>query len=142
MEDLDLDSAKKKQHDVENKIQVTKGEIAELRKKIERLEAVKKKVSNSKKQAKEIKSDASKKNSTKKLGIAWKGQNYDDYVDSLNGEVKANFKNYINGIDNCLDSLVDKINDYENAILNKTTILSGLWTTLNDLTAWIEKTFN
>lgn len=142
MADLDLASAKRKKREVNAEIKSTQNEIAILQRKIDRLDAVKKKVSSRKTETKRLKDNSSKKNVAKKLSLSWKGNQYDSMGRFLDGTVKYDFDNYIKAIDSCLDSIVDKITYYENAILRKRTILSGLWTTLNDLSAWIEKTFN
>lgn len=141
-DDLDLDSAKKQKKEVKREIESTKSDIAVLQRKIDRLKKVKKKIAARKSEAKDLSDYASKKGATKKLGLSWEGWNYDVYVDFLDGSVKRSFKNYVEGIDDCLDRVVDKINEYENKILRKETLLSGLWTRFNDLSTWIEKLLN
>ena len=143
MEDADLESLRRQRSDVSSKIQRTNNEIAAINGKIERLNAVKQKVSSIKGTANNIKDLASKNKVSKSLGLDWKGKNYDDYASYLDGEVNSDFKKYIDdGIDDCLDRIVDEITKYENEILRKRTILSGLWTSFNNLSGWIEKQVN
>lgn len=143
MEEADLASLERQRSDVSNRIQRTNNEIAAIERKIERLNAVKKKVSSIKEVAKQLKDSASKNRVAKEVGLDWKGKNYDNYASYLDGEVKNDFRDYIDGgIDGCLDRIVDEITKYENEIISKRTILSGLWTSFNNLSGWIEKQVN
>lgn len=142
MADLDLASAQRKKRELNAQYQSTQNEIAAIQKKIDRLNAAEKKIAAIKKEAKQLKTDASKYNSTKKLGLSWKGENYETYVDFLDGSLKNTFQKYVNGIDDCQDRIITKVTEYENMILRKRTILSGLWTSINDLSAWIRKQLN
>lgn len=142
MAELDLETARRRKQNAQSEYTRIQSEITNFKDKIQRLEPVKKALKNIKEEANSLKKDASKKRSTSDLNIDWKGQKYDDYISMIEDNVKIDFVRYIDGIDDCLDHVVDKINEYENEIIKKRTILSGLWTTINNMTGWIEKLTN
>ena len=143
MEDSDLASLERQRDNVSSSITRTNNEITALNGKINRLNEVKRKVSAIKGTANDLKDRASKNKVSKSLSLDWKGNNYDNYASYLDDEVKSDFKSYIDdGIDVCLDRIVDEITRYQNEILRKRTILSGLWTSFNNLSGWIEKQVN
>ena len=86
---------------------------------LSRLETEKKIVSNIKKQLENDRTDASEKNSGKKLDLAWKGSRYNNYLESLDSDVKSCFNTYIINVDAVLDGICDAITRRENERKNQ-----------------------
>ena len=63
----------------------------------------------------------------------WVGSNYDDAESQISDEVTSQFVDYIDRVDGVLDDIGRLRTEYENKILEETTILSGLWKALNSL---------
>jgi len=63
----------------------------------------------------------------------WVGKNYDNFEDFVDEDLKTSFKAAIKSVDNVLDEIGLKRTEYENKIIDETTILSGLWKTINSL---------
>lgn len=125
------------------RIRNCKNEIATLERKIYRLNSAIEKIKGIKSDANNTKEKAAKKKVENNLTLNWKGDKYEAFVkmideDNLGGDLKG----YVKNIDSILDNITWTRTSYQNQILSKTTILSGLWTALNNLGTSIETTFN
>ena len=127
---------------VRDAIKRRKAEISTLKGKVSRLKEAKKKVGKYKSEVKELQTRASKRKIAKKCDVDWKGDKYGEYTELVDAELKTSFDNYIDAIDTCLDAIVDKQTEYENRIKEKTDLISGLTTKLNNLSASWEKMLN
>ncbi len=63
----------------------------------------------------------------------WVGSTYNNLESEYNGTTLPSVGTYIGEIDNILDAIGNLRTKYENDILDETTILSGLWKTINYL---------
>lgn len=65
--------------------------------------------------------------------LKWVGSTYDKLETDINDTTLPDVDTYIGELDSILDAIGDLRTQYENDILDETTILSGLWKTINSL---------
>lgn len=72
----------------------------------------------------------------------WDGIAYDNVVTAVDTSIKWGYDFLINQADRMLDDIGDLRTEYENKILDETTILSGLWKAINSLWDSIKNYWN